>query len=150
MEATILDLRKNMKKVMSAIERNERVILTRRSRRMAVIMPVREQDAEKKNALGDIQAAEVISGEEEDYMVGSEAHDVLLEPGHHVAGDVSCHDPVDDADVEHGTQMGKDRAFGSVRTLVDHGRSDGGGIAYRHDDRGLPLVSCHRCQEHRC
>lgn len=48
MEATILDLRKNMKKVMSAIERNERVILTRRSRRMAVIMPVREQDAEKK------------------------------------------------------------------------------------------------------
>lgn len=40
MEASILDLRNNMKKVMSAIERNERVILTRRHRKMAVIMPV--------------------------------------------------------------------------------------------------------------
>lgn len=48
MEATILDLRKNMKKVMSALERNERVVLTRRRRKMAVIMPVREHEAEKK------------------------------------------------------------------------------------------------------
>ena len=32
MEASILDLRKNMKKVMSALERNERVTLTRRRR----------------------------------------------------------------------------------------------------------------------
>ena len=37
MEASILDLRKNMKKVMSALERNERVTLTRRRRKMAVI-----------------------------------------------------------------------------------------------------------------
>ena len=36
MEASILDLRKNMKKVMSALERNERVTLTRRRRKMAV------------------------------------------------------------------------------------------------------------------
>ncbi|MEG2001294.1 MAG: hypothetical protein RR053_07885, partial [Evtepia sp.] len=48
MEAAILDLRKNMKKIMSAIERNERFVPTRRRRKMAVIMPIREHEAEKK------------------------------------------------------------------------------------------------------
>lgn len=42
MEATILDLRKNMKQVMSAIERNERVTLTRRRRKIAVILPIQD------------------------------------------------------------------------------------------------------------
>ena len=45
MEASILDLRKNMKKVMSALERNERVTLTRRRRKMAVIVPAGEKQA---------------------------------------------------------------------------------------------------------
>lgn len=47
MEASILDLRKNMKKVMSALERNERVTLTRRRRKMAVIVPAGEKQARK-------------------------------------------------------------------------------------------------------
>ncbi|MDD3155086.1 MAG: hypothetical protein PHS41_09470 [Victivallaceae bacterium] len=47
MEASILDLRKNMKKVMSALDRNERVILTRRRRKMAVIMPAHETNTDK-------------------------------------------------------------------------------------------------------
>lgn len=47
MEASILDLRKNMKKVMSAIDRNEQVVLTRRRRKMAVILPIRDRRAVK-------------------------------------------------------------------------------------------------------
>ena len=47
MEASILDLRKNMKKVMSALERNERVTLTRK---MAVIVPAGEKQARKIKA----------------------------------------------------------------------------------------------------
>ena len=47
MEASILDLRKNMKKVMSALERNERVTLTRRHRKMAVIIPEGEKQEKK-------------------------------------------------------------------------------------------------------
>ena len=50
MEASILDLRKNMKKVMSALERNERVTLTRRRRKMAVIVPAGEKQARKIKA----------------------------------------------------------------------------------------------------
>ena len=50
MEASILDLRKNMKKVMSALERNERVTLTRRRRKMAVIVPAGEKQARKTKA----------------------------------------------------------------------------------------------------
>ncbi len=55
MEASILDLRKNMKKVMSAIERNERVVLTRRHRKMAVILPARES-RENKARVCDLPA----------------------------------------------------------------------------------------------
>ena len=39
MEASVLDLRKKMKKVMSAIDRRERVTLTYRGKRRAVIVP---------------------------------------------------------------------------------------------------------------
>ena len=42
MEASVLDLRKNMSKVMSAINRRERVTLTHRGRRKAVIVPFTE------------------------------------------------------------------------------------------------------------
>lgn len=48
MEASILDLRKNMKKVMSAIDRNEHVVLTRRRKKMAVILPIRDNAAQMK------------------------------------------------------------------------------------------------------
>ena len=40
MEASVLDLRKKMHDVMSAIDRQERVTLTYRGRRRAVIVPV--------------------------------------------------------------------------------------------------------------
>ena len=43
MEASVLDLRKNMSKVMSAINRRERVTLTHRGRRKAVIVPFAEE-----------------------------------------------------------------------------------------------------------
>ena len=39
MEATVLDLRKNMTKVMDAINRNERVTLTYRGKPKATIIP---------------------------------------------------------------------------------------------------------------
>lgn len=39
MNATVLDLRKNMKKIMSAIEHNEPVTLSYRGRKTAVIVP---------------------------------------------------------------------------------------------------------------
>lgn len=42
MEASVLDLRKKMKDVMSAIDRHERVILTHRGRQRAVILPLGE------------------------------------------------------------------------------------------------------------
>ena len=47
MEASILDLRKNVKEVMSAIDRNEQVVLTRRRRKIAVILPIRDNRAVK-------------------------------------------------------------------------------------------------------
>ena len=42
MEASVLDLRKRMREVMSAIDRRERVTLTHRGRRRAVIVPFGE------------------------------------------------------------------------------------------------------------
>ena len=42
MEASVLDLRKKMREVMSAIDRRERVTLTHRGRRRAVIVPLGE------------------------------------------------------------------------------------------------------------
>ena len=43
MEASVLDLRKKMREVMSAIDRHERVTLTHRGRRRAVIVPLGEE-----------------------------------------------------------------------------------------------------------
>ena len=42
MEASVLDLRKRMHEVMSAINRHERVTLTYRGRRKAIIVPLSE------------------------------------------------------------------------------------------------------------
>ena len=42
MEASVLDLRKKMRKVMSAIDRREQVTLTYRGKRRAVIVPLAE------------------------------------------------------------------------------------------------------------
>lgn len=39
MKATILDLRRNTRKILDAIERNESVSLTRRGREIALIVP---------------------------------------------------------------------------------------------------------------
>jgi prevent-host-death family protein len=47
MNATVLDLRKNMKSVLAAIERNEHVTLTYRGRKKAVIVPYRETKKEQ-------------------------------------------------------------------------------------------------------
>ena len=42
MEATILDMRRNPKKILDAIERNEVVTLTRRGKAVARIEPIRK------------------------------------------------------------------------------------------------------------
>ena len=42
MEASVLDLRKKMRKVMSAIDRREHVTLTYRGKRRAMIVPLAE------------------------------------------------------------------------------------------------------------
>ena len=55
MEASVSDLRKNMGKVMSAIERRERVTLTYRGRRKAVIVPILESKS-KKVKVADLAA----------------------------------------------------------------------------------------------
>ena len=47
MEASVLDLRKKMKKVMSAVERHEYVTLTHRGKRRAVIVPWSEMQKSK-------------------------------------------------------------------------------------------------------
>ena len=47
MEASVLDLRKKMRDVMSAIDRHERVTLTHRGRRRAVIVPLTEAKRNK-------------------------------------------------------------------------------------------------------
>jgi prevent-host-death family protein len=49
MKATVLDLRKNMKDVLAAIDRNEQVTLTYRGRKKAVIVPCADA-AETKSA----------------------------------------------------------------------------------------------------
>jgi antitoxin (DNA-binding transcriptional repressor) of toxin-antitoxin stability system len=43
MNATVLDLRKNMKRILEAIDSNERVVLTYRGHKKAVIVPCQEQ-----------------------------------------------------------------------------------------------------------
>jgi antitoxin (DNA-binding transcriptional repressor) of toxin-antitoxin stability system len=43
MDASILDLRRNMKKVVAAIGRNERVTLTCRGKKTAVIVPCADE-----------------------------------------------------------------------------------------------------------
>jgi len=53
MEASVLDLRKKMSEVMSAIDRHERVTLTHRGRRRAVILPIAEK---KKVKVADLPA----------------------------------------------------------------------------------------------
>ncbi len=47
MEASVLDLRKKMTDVMSAIDRRERITLTHRGRRKAVIVPLTEVKKDK-------------------------------------------------------------------------------------------------------
>ncbi len=48
MNATVLDLRKNMRSVLSALDRNESVMLTCRGRKKAVIVPVGKINGRKK------------------------------------------------------------------------------------------------------
>lgn len=52
MEASVLDLRKKMREVMSAIDRRERVVLTNRGRRRAVIIPLDEAKPSKVKVAG--------------------------------------------------------------------------------------------------
>jgi prevent-host-death family protein len=47
MEASVVDLRKKMSDVMSAIDRNERVTLTHRGHRKAVIVPFKDPEKAK-------------------------------------------------------------------------------------------------------
>ena len=47
MEASVLNLRKNMSKVISAIDRRERVTLTHCGRRKAVFVPFTEEKQNK-------------------------------------------------------------------------------------------------------
>ena len=49
MKATVLDLRRNLRKILEAIERNESVTLSKRGREIAHIVPIRE--AKKPMAL---------------------------------------------------------------------------------------------------
>jgi len=51
MEASVLDFRKNMTKIMSAIDRRERVTLTHRGRRRAIILPISEKKKVKVSEL---------------------------------------------------------------------------------------------------
>jgi antitoxin (DNA-binding transcriptional repressor) of toxin-antitoxin stability system len=44
MNATVLDLRKNMKQVLKAIDCNEHVVLTYRGHKKATIVPYREEN----------------------------------------------------------------------------------------------------------
>lgn len=55
MEASVLDLRKKMSEVMSAIDRRERVTLTHRGRRRAVIVPL-EEEKKTKVKVSDLPA----------------------------------------------------------------------------------------------
>lgn len=64
MEASIMDMRKSMKKVMSALDRNERVTLTHRRRKVAIIVPVGEKQ-EKKVKVADLAAFGIWSDRED-------------------------------------------------------------------------------------
>ena len=55
MEASVLDLRKKMREVMSAIDRHERVTLTHRGRRRAVIVPI-AKTGKRKVKVSDLPA----------------------------------------------------------------------------------------------
>jgi antitoxin (DNA-binding transcriptional repressor) of toxin-antitoxin stability system len=48
MNATVLDLRRNMKRVLAAIDRNEAVTLTHRGRKKAIIVPCQQAQAERR------------------------------------------------------------------------------------------------------
>lgn len=50
MEASVLDLRNKMKKVLSAVDRHEHVTLTHRGKRRAVIIPWSETQKSKVKA----------------------------------------------------------------------------------------------------
>lgn len=50
MEASVLDLRRKMKDVKSAIDRHEHVILTYRGRKFAVIIPLEDEKHHKVKA----------------------------------------------------------------------------------------------------
>ncbi len=47
MNATVLDLRKNMKDVIAALDRNEKVTLTYRGRKKAIILPCESEESQK-------------------------------------------------------------------------------------------------------
>ena len=47
MNATVLDLRKNMKDVLAALDRNEKVTLTYRGKKKGVIIPCGSETTEK-------------------------------------------------------------------------------------------------------
>jgi antitoxin (DNA-binding transcriptional repressor) of toxin-antitoxin stability system len=55
MEASVLDLRKKMSEIMSAIDRRERVTLTHRGHRRAVIVPL-EEEKKTKVKVADLPA----------------------------------------------------------------------------------------------
>lgn len=47
MNATVLDLRKNMKEILAALDRNEKVNLTYRGKKKAVISPCQDETQEQ-------------------------------------------------------------------------------------------------------
>ena len=55
MVASVLDLRTKMNDIMKALERNEKVTLTRRGKRFAVIVPDSLMKVENNLALKDIE-----------------------------------------------------------------------------------------------
>ena len=62
MEASVLDLRKKMGDVVSAIDRHERVTLTHRGRRRAIILPITEK---KKIRVADLPAFGMWAGRDD-------------------------------------------------------------------------------------
>ena len=56
MEASVLDLRKNMKDILAAIDRRENVILTYRGKRKAIIMPI-DEVTESEPKCSDFEAS---------------------------------------------------------------------------------------------
>ncbi|MDD6338126.1 MAG: prevent-host-death family protein [Lentisphaeria bacterium] len=64
MEASVLDLRKKMRKVMSAIDRREQVTLTYRGKRRAVIVPLPES-RKKQVRVADLPAFGMWAGRDD-------------------------------------------------------------------------------------